>query len=285
MNYAISAATGHFGQIAIRELLKEVSASDVTAIVRNVEKAKKVLPEGINIKQADYTDKDALVSALKNIDKLLFVSSVPGGDVPRETQHKNVVEAAKKDGVKYIAYTSFAKADDAKSALSSDHKATEKMIKESGIAYSFLRNAWYLENETSYLKAGASGQDAVYAAGEGKMGFALEREYAVAAAKVMVLDNAKNIYEFAGKPVSYAELGQAIKEATGKDFEFKNVSDSEYRQSLVKSGFDEGTAAVFSGMQDMMRDNELNVSSTDLPDVLGHSLTPLPEAIKEILNR
>lgn len=285
MKYAISAATGNFGQIVIPELLKNIDASDVTAIVRNVDKAKKVLPAGINIEKADYTDKDALIKALKGIDKLLFISSVPGGKVSRETQHKNVVDAAKEAGVSYIAYTSFAKADDAKSALSSDHKATEKMIKDSGLKYSFLRNAWYLENEASYLKAGANGQDAVYAAGEGKIGFALEREYAVAAAKVMELDDAKNVYEFAGKPVTYAELGQAVKEVTGKDFEFKSVSDDEYRQSLIKSGFDEGLADVFVGMQDMMRDNELNVDSSDLPDVLGHKLTSLTDAIKEILNR
>ncbi|MFD1417633.1 SDR family oxidoreductase [Companilactobacillus keshanensis] len=285
MKYAISAATGHFGQIAIPELLKNINASDITAIVRNTEKAEKILPAGINIKQADYTDKNDLVEALKGIDKLLFISSVPGGEIPRETQHRNVVEAAKESGINYIAYTSFAKADNAKSALSSDHKATEKMIKESGIKYSFLRNAWYLENEMSYLKAGAAGQDAVYAAGEGKIGFALEREYAVGAAKVMELDNAKDVYEFAGKPVTYAELGQAVKKVTGKSFEFKSVSDDEYRQSMINSGFDEDTADIFVGMQEMMRDNELNVVSTDLPDILGHELTTLPDAVKEILNR
>ncbi|WP_125761646.1 SDR family oxidoreductase [Companilactobacillus hulinensis] len=285
MKYAISAATGHFGQIAIRELLKEVSAEDIIAIVRNTDKAKKVLPEGITIRKGDYTDKASLVEALKNVNKLLFISSVPGGEVSREQQHQNVVEAAKEDGVEYVAYTSFAKADDAKSALSADHKATEKMLRESGMKYSFLRNAWYLENETSYLKAGANGEDAEYAAGDGKIGFALEREYAAGAAKVMILDNAKDIYEFAGKPVSYAELGQAVKKVTGKSFEFKSVSDEEYRNGLIKSGFEPAVADVFVGMQDMMRSGELDVESSDLPDVLGHAVTPLNDAIREILSR
>ncbi|WP_334329355.1 NAD(P)H-binding protein [Companilactobacillus sp. HBUAS59699] len=285
MKYAISAATGHFGQIAIRELLKDISASDVIAIVRNVDKARKVLPEGIEIRQADYTDKDALVKSLTGVDKLLFISSVPGGKISRQTQHQNVVEAAQEAGIDYLAYTSFADADNAKSALSADHKFTEKLIKESGLNYSFLRNAWYLENEASYLKAGANGQDALYAAGDGKIGYALEREYAVGAAKVMEMSDPKYVYEFAGKPVSYAELGQAVKEVTGKQFEFKSVSDDEYRQSLIASGFDEMTANVFVGMQDMMRSGELDVESSDLPDVLGHKLTPLTDAIEEVLNR
>lgn len=285
MKYAISAATGHFGQIAIRELLKKVNPSDVIAIVRNTDKAKKVLPEGIIIRQADYTDKESLLKALTGVNKLLFISSVPGGVISRETQHKNVVDAAKADGVSYIAYTSFAKADDAKSALSSDHKATEKMIRESGMKYSFLRNAWYLENEVSYLKSGANGEDAMYSAGDGKIGFALEREYAVAAAIVLTLDDAKNIYEFAGKPVNYAKLGQAVKSVTGKDFEFESVSDEKYRANLIKSGFNEEVADVFVGMQDMMRSGELDVESSDLSDILGHKLTSLEDAIREILAR
>lgn len=285
MKYAISAATGHFGQIAIRELLKDVYASDVIAIVRNVEKAHQVLPEGIEVRQADYTDKNALIKALAGVDKLLFISSVPGGKISRQTQHQNVVEAAQTAGVDYVAYTSFADADNAQSALSEDHKFTEKLIKNSGLKYSFLRNAWYLENEVSYLKAGANGQDVLYAAGDGKIGYALEREYATGAAKVMAMSDPKNVYEFAGKPVSYAELGQAVKEVTGKEFEFKNVSDEEYRQGLIDSGFDDMTADVFVGMQDMMRAGELNVESSDLPDVLGHELTPLTDAIQEVLNR
>ena len=129
MKYAISAATGNFGQIVIPELLKKINASDITAIVRNTDKAKKVLPAGINIEKADYTDKDALTKALKGIDKLLFISSVPGGAIPRETQHKNVVDAAKDAGVSYIAYTSFAKADD---VLNNAARAIAEIITESG---------------------------------------------------------------------------------------------------------------------------------------------------------
>lgn len=286
MKYAISAATGHFGQIVIKELLKTVAPSDVIAIVRNPEKAAKVLPTTITVRQADYTDEPALEQALAGVDRFLFISSVPGGAVSREQQHQNVVTAAKAAGVGYIAYTSFAKADTAKSALSTDHVFTEKLIKDSGMAYSFLRNVWYLENETSYLQAGAAGKDAIYAAGDGKISFALEREYAVAAAKVLLLADPKAVYEFGGQPRSYADLAQAIKRATGRDdFQFKAVSPAEYQQALIAGGMDANLASVLGGMQTMMADNELNVSSDDLATVLGHPLTPIETAIKEILAR
>lgn len=285
MKIAISAATGHFGQLAIQELLKTVAAGDIVAVVRNREKGQRLLPAGITVRQADYTDEAAMTTALAGIDRLLFISSVPGGPVSRQQQHANVVKAAQAAGVSYVAYTSFAKADTAQSPLSKDHVATEALLKASGLQVSFLRNAWYLENELSYLQAGAQGQDSVYAAGDGRIGFALEREYAEAAAKVMTTPVPKSVYEFAGTPVTYAELAATLQTVTGQAVTFKAVSDDTYRQDMREAGVAPELVEVLLSMQIMMRAGELDVTSSDLADVLGRPVTPLATAIREILAR
>ncbi len=64
--------------------------------------------------------------ALKGIDRLLFVSGVPGN---RQAEHENVVKAAQAAGVSYIAYTSFADADHSISVLAPDHQFTEKRLR------------------------------------------------------------------------------------------------------------------------------------------------------------
>ncbi|MFD1454069.1 SDR family oxidoreductase [Levilactobacillus lanxiensis] len=285
MKYAISAATGRFGQLVINDLLKTVDASDIVAIVRNASKGQQVLPAEVTVRQADYNDEAALEQALTGIDRLLFISSVPGGEVSRQQQHANVVTAAQKAGVGFVAYTSFAHADTAKSPLSVDHVATEKLLKASGLRYSFLRNAWYLENETNYLKAGVHGQNAVYAAGHGKISFALEREYAEGAARVMTMADPKAVYEFGGEPRTYADLAETLWKVTGKSFTFKSVDDATYRESLSAAGMAPEMVEVLSAMQAMMREGELDVESSDLPDVLGRPLTTFPDAIHEILRR
>ena len=285
MKIAISAATGHFGQLAIQELLKTVAAGDIVAVVRNREKGQRLLPAGITVRQADYTDEAAMTTALAGIDRLLFISSVPGGPVSRQQQHANVVKAAQAAGVSYVAYTSFAKADTAQSPLSKDHVATEALLKASGLQVSFLRNAWYLENELSYLQAGAQGQDSVYAAGDGRIGFALEREYAEAAAKVMTTPVPKPVYEFAGTPVTYAELAATLQTVTGQAVTFKAVSDDTYRQDMREAGVAPELVEVLLSMQIMMRAGELDVTSSDLADVLGRPVTPLATEIREILAR
>lgn len=72
MKYGITATTGHFGQVAVKELVGLVGADNVVAIVRNLEKAKQLLSDDIEIRQGDYDDKNSLVSAFEGLDKVLL---------------------------------------------------------------------------------------------------------------------------------------------------------------------------------------------------------------------
>lgn len=144
MKYAITGATGHFGQLALKELLKLTASQNIIAIARNVAKAKKLLPQGIEIRQADYTDETTMANALQGVDRLLFISSLPGESVARAVQHQNVANALVAAHVKFVAYTSFPNAQNSTSALANDHRITETAIKNSGVAHAFLRNNWYL---------------------------------------------------------------------------------------------------------------------------------------------
>jgi len=278
--YALTGVTGHFGQNALKELVKLVPATDVVALARNTQKAQAMVPEGVEVRAGDYTDVDQLSDSLKGIDRLLFISSQPGGPVARLTQHQNVIAAAKKAGVGYIAYTSFPHADIATVALASDHKETEKLIQESGMKYSFLRNNWYLENDAAGLKEAAKGNDFIYSAGNGKVGWALENEYSEAAAKVLASKDTKSVYEFAGESRTYAELAEEI----SGEFKVTSLTDTEYSKLLKDSGMDDGTIGIIISIQDLISDGALTEDTTDLPDVLGHALVPISEAIKTVVS-
>jgi len=206
---------------------------------------------------------------LKGVDKLLFISSVPSQATPRLVQHTNVVRAAGKADVKYIAYTSFPHADTQTIPLAQDHKQTEKLIESSGFDYSFLRNNWYIENEANFLAVSKNNQPFVYSAGDGKTDWALEREYAEAAADVLLLDAPKKIYKFASPTFTYHDLGVAVQKATGNYFEIKSVSDAEYTANLESQGVDGAFVDTIIAFQAWIREGTLDVDSTDLPDVLG----------------
>lgn len=156
--YAVTGVTGKFGKRALATLVQLVPDAHIIALARNIDKASKLVPAGVDVRKGDYTDKQSLTESLTGVDKLLFVSSIPGTDTPRQTQHQNVVDAAKEAGVSYIAYTSYPQLESAQSPLSEDHKYTEKAIVAAGINHSFLRNNWYLENELDPIQAALKGQ-------------------------------------------------------------------------------------------------------------------------------
>lgn len=283
MKYAITAATGNFGQTAVKDLAAKVGKENVVVIARNTEKAQKLFP-GFEVREGNYDSQESVAKALKGVDKVLFISSQPGGKVARDQQHKNVVAALKEAGVSFVAYTSFTDAQNSTSALAADHKLTENLLKDSGIAHSFLRDNWYLEDEIGFIQSGANKQTAAYWAA-GKAGWALEREYAEAAVNVLTADNPKEVYEFGGQLHDYEDLGKALQEATGNTFPVAKVSKDDYIKALVASGLDEGTAAMFASFQDPIQDGSLDHASNDLAEVLGREPLSLPEAIKEILSR
>lgn len=278
--YAVTGATGKFGHHALEILAKLAPKDHIVALARDTDKAAKSVPEGVDVRKGDYSDKQSLVDSLEGVDKLLFVSSVPNADLPRQAQHQNVIDAAKEAGVGYIAYTSYPHLETATSPLSEDHKYTEQAIVKAGIPHSFLRNNWYLENELYPILSALQGQPFEYVAGNGRVGWAAERDYAEAAAKVMLLDYAQDVYEFAGKSLSYSDLAAIVKTVSDQPFEVHAESEDDYKQNVIKNGLDATVAEMVTSIQVLINNGDLKEESYDLTTVLGRSQTNLALVIE-----
>jgi len=282
--YLVTLANSHFGSLAIDFLLKEVPPKDIIATVRDLKKGEKFKEKGIEVRLADYSKQETLKEAFKGVDKILFISSIPGQEVSRENQHKNVVEAAKACGVKFIVYTSIIKGDKNEALLSADHIYTEKIIKESGIKHSICRNNWYFENDELLWKlCGNEGKILYDPLGNQKIGYALRREYAEAAAKVLTHKNPKEIYELTGKPRSLKEIGEAIKKITKKDFKIIEISKEKMAEKMKEEGYPELIVGTWSFMINDYLKGCLNFESDDFAQILGRPLTSLEDSLKELL--
>ena len=282
--YLVTLANSHFGSLAIDFLLKEIPAKDIIATVRDLKKGEKFKEKGIEVRLADYSKPETLKEAFKGVDKILFISSIPGQAVSRENQHKNVVEAAKACGVKFIVYTSIIKGDKNEALLSADHKYTEKIIKESGIKHTICRNNWYFENDELLWKlCGNEGKILYDALGNQKIGYALRREYAEAAAKVLTHKNPKEIYELTGKPRNLKEIGEAIKKITKRDFKIIEVSKEKMAEKMKEEGYPDLIIGTWSFMINDYLKGCLNFESNDFVEILGRQLTSLEDSLKELL--
>lgn len=280
MTYLVTGATGGFGGLALQFLKELVPQEEIYALVRSEEKGAALKEAGFHVRIGDYSDLDSMKEALTGIDRLLFVS---GGTDNRQAEHTNVVKAAQEAGVSYIAYTSYAEATKSTTALAADHIFTEKLIGESGIAHTFLRNNWYLENELLLIGEALKTGKFVYAAGEGKTGWALRREYAEVAAHALAGKDFPEILELSGAPITYEALGAALKEATGKDLEIVATDDQGFVQHLVAGGLPQPVAEIFLTFQQDIRDDQLAVYSDDFAKALGKPLVSRVDGLKELL--
>lgn len=272
MNYLITSATGDLAQQSLEHLIALVGKESVFATVRSLDKATALTQAGITVRQADYFDRDSLVSAFEGIDRVLFVSS--GELQDRQIQHKNVVDALNIANVEFVAYTSAPHADTSTSLIAPDHKATEEWIQASGIDYAFLRNNWYLENEGVLLEAIEQNHPFFYSAGEGKTGWAKKADYAEAAARVLAgVVPMKPIYEFGGTPLTYEDLAVLLQEGKAKPIDLIATTDEEYAKKLTEAGLPQEAIGFIIGIQKDIRDGQLNVESEDLAQVLGRKLT------------
>ncbi|RCX23797.1 NAD(P)H dehydrogenase (quinone) [Fontibacillus phaseoli] len=284
MKILVTGATGKLGSKVVEQLLKTVPASELAVSVRDPQKAEGLRAHGVDVRQGDFDRPETLDTAFKGIDRLLIISA-DGDNETRIRQHKHAVAAAERAGVHFIAYTSLANAQNSKNMLAPTHKATEEAILKTGIPYSFLRNNWYLENEISSIQGVLAGAPWVTSAGNGKVGWALQQEYAEAAAAVLTGNGHENkIYELSGKLLSQEEIASALGTVIAKEVPVQQVSDADYAEIMKNAGVPDFVIPILVGIQEGIREGTLEVESRDFEQLLGRQLTPINEALRQIVN-
>ena len=283
MKIAITGATGQLGNLVIEQLLQLTAAQNIVALVRNVDKAKHFKVQGIELREFDYDRPETLVPALLGIDKLLLISA---NEIGRRTpQHQAVIDAAKVAGVPYLAYTSLLRADTSPLGLAQEHRETEKLIQDSGITYTFLRNNWYSENYLAGVAHTIEIGTLFGAAQDGRISSASRIDYAEAAAKVLTSTGHENkTYELAGsESFSLSDLATFIGQAVNKDIIYQNLSAEEYTQGLTQAGLPAGLVDVIVDADIQTIQGAMYSDSKDLEQLIGHKTTSIQDAIKAAL--
>lgn len=277
---AITGATGQLGQLVVDALLRKVPAAQIVAAVRNPEKARGLEAKGIEVRLADYDRPETLVSAFQGIDKLLLISASEVGK--RAPQHQAVIDAAKRAGVKLLAYTSLLHADRSPLGLAEEHRQTEAALKESGVPYVLLRNGWYVENYTGSVPVALQYNAFLGSAGEGRISWASRADFAEAAAAVLVADadQAGRVYELAGdQGHTLAELAAEIARQSGKPVVYNDMPEDAYKGVLLGAGLPEGLAGLLADSDIKASNGALYDDSRQLSALTGRPTISLQDAV------
>ncbi|NUV81510.1 SDR family oxidoreductase [Streptomyces sp. CAI-155] len=284
MSIVVTGATGELGRLVIDELLATVPAGEIAAVVRDKEKAAPLAARGVELRIADYNRPETLAGAFRSGDRVLLISGSEVGK--RVAQHTAIVEAAEAAGVAQLAYTGILGGPDADFALADEHKATERLILDSGLPYTFLRNGWYTENYTANLAPVLAHGAVVSNAGEGRVASASRADYAAAAAAAVTGEgHLGKAYELSGDTAwSFAEYAALLSEVTGREITYNNVPAAVHQEILVGAGLPEGFAAILTDVDEAIGRGRLAGTSGDLARLIGRPTTPLATTVRVALD-
>jgi NAD(P)H dehydrogenase (quinone) len=287
----VTGATGGLGSKVLNLLKEKTAIENLAVLVRDEENelTNQYTKDGIDVKIGDYANVDSLKNAFQGIDVLYFVSG--GDDDKRAILHKNVVDAAKKAGVKHILYTSSLWKDESDAstlaALVDSHRQTENFIKASGITYTIFKHNLYAEVIGMLIgdKAQLLKTKSIYLpTANGLVSFVPKDDYAEAEVNILLNLSAfeNKVLEFNGsEQITFSQIAEKLSEILNEPIRYISPEKTEFKVQMSKFGLPNHVIEILSTFSLAIAEGEFDQQSNDLETVLGRKTKPLSEFLKE----
>ncbi|WP_031078237.1 NAD(P)H-binding protein, partial [Streptomyces sp. NRRL WC-3742] len=202
---------------------------------------------------------------LTGVSTLLLVSAGYAEDDVVLARHAAVLDAAVRDGVGHLVYTSLTTAGD-HLGFALAHRATERLVRTSGLPWTILRNGLYAELFGSMLSWTARGLESPFA--DGALAAVARQDLAEAAAAVAA-DPARHTgrtYDLVGAPVTADQV------ATRLGVAHHTIPLGEFRRRLLEDspGLLPFQAPMAASIATAIRHDFLAAPSPDLTALLPH---------------
>lgn len=280
----VTGASGQLGHMVVEALLDKIPAARIVAGARTMAKADDLAVRGVEVREVDYERPASLASALVGVEKLLLISSSEIGK--RAAQHQAVIAAAKQTNVKLLAYTSVLHADSSVLGLAEEHRQTEQALEGSGVPYVLLRNGWYTENYAVSVPMAVEHGAFLGSAKDGRISSAARKDYAEAAAAVLVseVEQAGKVYELAGdEAYTLNDLVAEVSRQSGKRVSYQDLPEEGYRNILIEAGLPEPLAALLADADVGASKGALFDAGQSLSRLIGRPTTPLGPVVAAVL--
>jgi len=147
----------------------------------------------------------------------------------------NVIEAARKAGVRMIARLSASSADPSSpDPLIRNHGLGDRQLAQSGLGHVLIRPQWFNQNFLTYCPGGIIRLPA----GEARLPFVDVRDIAAVTIKALSEPGHDGkAYVLTGpEALSHSDVAAILSAATGKRFVYEDIAPEIYRQELIEEG-------------------------------------------------
>jgi len=263
----VTGAGGTVGGEVLKQLRE--AGQPVRAAFHNPTKASEARAKGIDAVALDFADRSSIASGLQGVDKLFLL----GATHPNQSQLEiNVVEEAKKAGVKHIVKLSVLNAAAEEYTFARWHRAVEKAIEASGLSYTFVRPTSFMQNFINYSGESIRSQGAFYGSGRDSRTSVVDvRDIAAVTVKALTEPrHDKKVYELTGpESLTNAEIARKISGAAGKQVNYVDIPVDALRAGALSSGVPEFYADALVDLQKYYVAGKAEAISGDVEEVLG----------------
>ncbi len=217
----VTGATGNVGKEVLRFLLARNAS--VIAAVRNPAQERSAMDACVRLAEFDFMRPETFATALHGVKRVFLVRPPQISEVKRYIQP--FIEAMQDAGVEQVVFLSILGVE--KNPVVPHHKI-ERLIMASGMAYTFLRASFFMQNlDTTHRKEISEGS-IIVPAGRGKTSFIDVRDIAEVGAKALTetaYTNANVAYDLTGaEALTYYDVAETLTEVLGKPIRHINPS-------------------------------------------------------------
>ena len=279
----VTGGTGQLGRAIVQNLVQFVNPSEVGVSVRDLGKASDLVELGVHVRQGDFSQPESLLHAFEDVDQLLIVSSNAAsyGADPL-VQHRAAIDAARASGVSRIVYTSHMAANTGSAfPPARDHAATEKMLSESGVAWTALRNGFYASSGL-FLMGDAIRTGVISAPLDGKVSWTAHADLARAAARILV---SKDSFHGPTPPLTGSEslnltdFAEVLSLKLGRPVRREVITDEAFKEQMLAQKVPPAFLNTSVGLYQASRDGEFETVDSTLEEVL----TRKPISIRDLI--
>jgi NAD(P)H dehydrogenase (quinone) len=280
MTIAITGASGQLGRLVADQLLDTVAPAEVVLLTRDPAKLADYAERGADVRAADFDKPDELVDAFAGVERVLLISTDAVG--ARVEGHRAAIAAAAKAGVRHIAYTSVSEpTPDNPAGVVADHAATEEALRESGLAWTMLRNNLYADMQVDTVAQAAASGQLVTNVGDGGAAYVTRADCAAVAVGVLTTEGHEGkAYDVTG-PRAYTatDLAALAAQQSGNPVEVVQVDDEAYTAGLVSEGLPDFIAPLLTSFGTATRLGKLATVTDVVETIGGRKPTPLSALI------
>jgi uncharacterized protein YbjT (DUF2867 family) len=233
--------TGSTGTIG-RQVMKSLAgASGVQVLAASRPGEGRPVEAGSNVTRVDFDFRDAALAkaALAGVDKVFLLPPMLDDQVELMSRF---IELARSAGVKHVVKLSaFGCEHEPGIAFGRAHRAVEKRLEASGMAWTFLRPNNFMENFLTFYPPDAEGT--IYLPwGEGACSFVASEDVgAVAAVALSREGHAGKAYTLTGpEALTVGEAARTIAAATGLPIRYVDVPEEAARKGMLSAGMPAG---------------------------------------------